>query len=314
MAYTYSPLQLDGLTTYSLVDRKSKVSREQFAGTWQKGKSFAQFLDALPDVLGSHDLKTVIDAVAAAYHNQKTVLVGMGAHVIKVGLTPILIDLLERGVISAVAMNGAGIIHDFELAFSGKTSEDVTAALGDGSFGMAAETCEHLGNAINLAAEKNIGLGEAVGRYINENGFAFAEQSLLAAAQRLKKPATIHIAIGTDIIHMHPSFAPEAAGKASHLDFRLFAAIVAELSQGVYFNIGSAVILPEVFLKAVSLVRNLGHQVSALTTINMDFIRHYRPMTNVVNRPTATHGQGINLIGHHEIMLPLIAAGIIEKI
>jgi hypothetical protein len=314
MPYNFSPLELKGLTTYSLADRKSKVTREDFAGTWQKGESFAGFLDELPDVLAGRDIKTVIDAAAAAYQNQKVILFGMGAHVIKVGLNPIIIDLLTRNVLTGIAMNGAGIIHDFELAFSGKTSEDVAAALGDGSFGMARETCEHLGAAIRLAADANIGLGEAVGRYINQNGFPYADQSLLAAAERLQKPATVHVAIGTDIIHMHPSFDPAAAGKATHHDFRLFAAVVAELSQGVYFNVGSAVIMPEIFLKAVSLVRNLGHTVCDLTTVNMDFIRHYRPMTNVVNRPTADHGRGINLVGHHEIMLPLIAAGIIERI
>ena len=314
MPYNFSPLELKGLTTYSLADRRSKVSREDFAGTWQKGKSFAGFLDTLPDVLAGRDLKAVIDAAAAAYQNQKVILFGMGAHVIKVGLNPIIIDLLTRHVLTGIAMNGAGIIHDFELAFSGKTSEDVAAALGDGSFGMARETCEHLGAAIRLAADANIGLGEAVGRYINQNSFPYADQSLLAAAERLQKPATVHVAIGTDIIHMHPSFDPAAAGKATHHDFRLFSAVVAELSHGVYFNVGSAVIMPEIFLKAVSLVRNLGHMVSDLTTVNMDFIRHYRPMTNVVNRPTADHGRGINLVGHHEIMLPLIAAGIIERI
>jgi len=314
MTYDFSPLKLEGLTTYSLADRKSKVSREHFAGKWKKGEGLAEFIDGLPQLLGAKDLKAVIDAVANACRNGKTVLAAMGAHVIKVGLNPIIIDLLQRDIITAVAMNGAGIIHDFEVAYAGRTSEDVTAALGDGSFGIAKETCEHLGAAIRMAAEEDIGLGEAVGRYINQNGFPFAEQSILAEAQRMGKPATIHVAIGTDIIHMHPSFDPEAAGKATHRDFRLFAAIVAELSQGVYFNIGSAVILPEIFLKAVSLVRNLGHPVSELTSVNMDFIRHYRPMTNVVNRPTANHGRGINLVGHHEIMLPLIAAGIIEKI
>jgi len=314
MGYNFNPLELKGLATYSLADRKSKVTREHFAKNWQKGNTFAGFLDTLPDVLAGRDIKAVIDAAAAAHKNQKIILFGMGAHVIKVGLNPIIIDLLKRKVLTGIAMNGAGIIHDFELAFAGKTSEDVAAALGDGSFGMAKETCEHLGAAIRLAADENIGLGEAVGRYINQNGFPYADQSLLAAAERLKKPATVHVAIGTDIIHMHPSFDPEAAGKATHIDFRLFAAIVAELSQGVYFNIGSAVIMPEIFLKAVSLVRNLGHAVSDLTTVNMDFIRHYRPMTNVVNRPTADHGRGINLVGHHEILLPLIAAGILEKI
>lgn len=238
----------------------------------------------------------------------------MGAHVIKVGLNPVVIDLMERGIIKAVAMNGAGIIHDFELAMTGQTSEDVAASIGDGSFGMAQETCDFLGKAILQAGRKNIGLGQAVGQAVIDAGLPVAEKSILAAGARLGIPVTVHIAIGTDIIHMHPEFNPQEAGGASYRDFMTFASVVASLDQGVYLNIGSAVILPEVFLKALTLVRNLGHKVEKLTTVNMDFIRHYRPMTNVVHRPTLEGGKGYNLVGHHEIMLPLIAAGVIEQI
>ncbi len=238
----------------------------------------------------------------------------MGAHVIKVGLNPVVIDLMERGIITAVAMNGAGIIHDFEIAMTGRTSEDVSVSIGNGAFGMARETCDFLCDAIKRAGEKSQGLGEAVGLAILEKNLPFMDKSILAAGARLGIPVTVHVAIGTDIIHMHPGFDPEAAGGASHRDFKIFASVVATLEEGVYMNVGSAVILPEVFLKAITLVRNLGNKVDNFTTVNMDFIQQYRPMVNVVNRPTARGGAGINLVGHHEIMLPLIAAGVIEQI
>lgn len=238
----------------------------------------------------------------------------MGAHVIKVGLGPVIIDLMERGVIHALALNGAGIIHDFELAFAGQTSEDVAAALGDGSFGMARETCGFLGEAIHDGAREGLGLGQAVGRRILADRLPHADKSLLAAGARLGIPVTVHVAIGTDIIHMHPQFDPAAAGETSHRDFRTFTGVVATLAHGVYLNVGSAVILPEIFLKALTLARNLGHHVAPLTTVNLDFIRQYRPMTNVVQRPTLEGGRGIGLVGHHEILLPLIAAGVIERL
>jgi hypothetical protein len=222
---------------------------------------------------------------------------------------------MERGVITSIAMNGAGIIHDFELALTGRTSEDVAASLGDGTFGMAHETCSFLGDAIVKADREASGLGAAVGASIIEQNLPFSDNSILAAGARLGIPVTIHIAIGTDIIHMHPEFDPAKAGAASHRDFRLFASVVASLEEGVYLNVGSAVILPEVFLKAITIVRNLGHNLKNITTVNIDFIQHYRPTTNVVNRPTAAGGgRGYKLTGHHEILLPLIAAGIIEKL
>jgi len=307
------PIQLKDLARYSIFDRPSKVNTSDFGQAWQGGGSFQQFIDSLPNILAAHDIKTVIQAIYQAYVNQKSVMIAMGAHVIKVGLNPVLIDLMHRGIISSIAMNGAGIIHYTEIALSGKTSEDVDTALTDGSFGMARETASFLSDAIKTASKESIGLGQAVGKSIIEKNLQYQNQSLLATGARLNIPITIHVAIGTDIIHIHPDFDPAAAGQASHLDFRRFASSVAMLEKGVYLNIGSAVILPEVFLKALTLVRNMGHVVNQFTAVNMDFIRHYRSMTNVVNRPTACGGTGINLIGHHEILLPLIAAGVIEK-
>jgi hypothetical protein len=238
----------------------------------------------------------------------------MGAHVIKVGLNPIVIDLMERGVITSVAMNGAGIIHDLELAMLGQTSEDVAAALNDGSFGMARETGTFLADALSETGKNTGGLGLTVGRVILAKKLPLMDKSILAAGARLGIPVTVHVAIGTDIIHMHPGFDPAKAGAATHHDFRLLASIVATLEKGVYLNVGSAVILPEIFLKATTLVRNLGHTLADFTTVNLDFIKHYRPLTNVINRPTAKGGRGINLVGHHEILLSLIAAGVIEEI
>ncbi|QTA90123.1 hypothetical protein [Desulfonema magnum] len=308
----FKPIDLSELKTYSLSKRKSKVCTDDFAGVWKAGSGFKDFFDCLPNILAAGDIREVISSMATAFENKKTIAVAMGAHVIKVGLNPIIIDLMERGIIKAVAMNGAGIIHDSEVAMTGQTSEDVAASLGDGMFGMARETGAFLSDAIQKAGQDSLGLGQAVGLSIIENKLLFMDKSILAAGARLGVPVTVHIAIGTDIIHMHPQFDAKEAGGASHRDFRTFASVVATLEHGVYLNVGSAVILPEVFLKAITLVRNLGHHVENFTTVNMDFIRHYRPMTNVVNRPTSEGGRGFNLVGHHEIMLPLIAAGVIE--
>ena len=280
----------------------------------QKGSSFRVFLDSLPDILAGRGLRDVISAIATASVDNRTVIFGMGAHVIKVGLNPVIIDLMERGIITSVAMNGAGIIHDAELALIGQTSEDVAAALGDGSFGMARETCAFLGQAIKTVKGNQTGLGQAIGRAIIDKQLPMMDQSILAAGVRLGIPVTVHVAIGTDIIHMHPGFDPRKTGAATHRDFRLFSSIVATLEKGVYLNVGSAVILPEIFLKATTLVRNLGYALDEFTTVNLDFIKHYRPLTNVIARPTAKGGQGISIVGHHEILLPLIAAGVIEEL
>ena len=314
MSDKFKPMDLSEVKTYSLSDRKSKVNANDFAKRWQKGSSYRIFLDSLPDILAGGQLKSVISAMVKAHRQKRTILFGMGAHVIKVGLNPIVIDLMERRVITGVAMNGAGIIHDVELAMIGQTSEDVAAALDDGSFGMARETCDFLSDAVKSIQENTTGLGEAVGRTIIKNKLPAMDKSILAAGARLGIPVTVHVAIGTDIIHMHPEFDPRKTGIATHHDFRLFASMVANLDKGVYLNVGSAVILPEIFLKATTLSRNLGYALEEFTTVNLDFIKHYRPLTNVLARPTAKGGQGINLVGHHEILLPLIAAGIIEQL
>ncbi|MCD6273286.1 MAG: hypothetical protein J7K30_10705 [Deltaproteobacteria bacterium] len=314
MTDLFKPIDLSKITTYPLGDRNSKVSDIDFAKKWVKGSSFEAFLEGLPNILAGSQVMEVVSSILTAYKNRKTVMFAMGAHVIKVGLNPVVIDLMERGVITSIAMNGAGIIHDFEIALTGRTSEDVAASLEDGTFGMAHETCSFLGDAIVKADREASGLGAAVGASIIEQNLPFSDNSILAAGARLGIPVTIHIAIGTDIIHMHPEFDPAKAGAASHRDFRLFASVVASLEEGVYLNVGSAVILPEVFLKAITIVRNLGHNLKNITTVNIDFIQHYRPTTNVVNRPTAAGGRGYKLTGHHEILVPLIAAGIIEKL
>jgi hypothetical protein len=306
------PIDLKRVKTFSVADRPSKVTAAEFGASWTRGASFAAFLERLPNILATADLKAVIAAIVQAHRDKRLVIFGMGAHVLKVGLSPVVIDLMERGVITGVAMNGAGIIHDAELAMTGRTSEDVGPALDDGSFGMAEETSAVIGSALESAAADETSLGRAVGNMLLASGFPFTEKSILATGARLGLPVTVHVAIGTDIIHMHPGFDAARTGAASHVDFRILTAEVARLEGGVYLNAGSAVILPEVFLKAVSLARNLGHRLDAFTTVNLDFVRQYRPTVNVVQRPTARGGRGIHLVGHHEIMLPLIAAGVIE--
>lgn len=310
----YEPINLEKIKTYSLLDRKSKVEIGDFAGRWQKGGNFRDFISSLPRILAGKDFRQVVEAVVVAVEARRPVVFAMGAHVLKCGLSPIVIDLMERGIVSAVALNGAGIIHDFELALAGKTSEEVEAGLSTGEFGMARETGEFLNGAIEKGVRDNLGIGAAVGRELLGLNPPYGDYSLLAAAYRLKLPATVHIAIGTDIIHMHPRAKGAALGEGSHRDFKIFASVISNLHGGVYFNIGSAVVLPEVFLKALTLGRNLGHPLQQFTTVNMDFIKHYRPTQNVVNRPVSGGGQGYTLFGHHEIMLPLLAAAIIEEL
>jgi hypothetical protein len=307
-------LDISGLKTHSIHDRKSLVAKEDFARPWDRGKDFRTFLDTLPSILAGKDIRAVIHAIATAARNHHPVCFAMGGHVIKTGMTPILIDLMEKQVITLVAMNGAGIIHDLEVALAGRTSEDVAGSLEDGSFGMARETADCLNQAIAMAGKKQMGLGSAVGQFILDHDMPYQHLSLLAAGARLKLPVTVHVALGTDILHMHPRFDAAACGQASLNDFHTFASQIARLEKGVFINAGSAVILPEVFLKALTLARNLGHLVDHFTTVNLDFIRHYRPMTNVVNRPTRGKGQGFSIVGHHELLIPLIAAGVIESL
>ncbi len=310
----WRPLGFEGLRTYSLKDRPSKVQVEDLARPWAPGGTLKGFLQTLPAVLAADEFRAAVKALAEAAKGGKTVLLGMGAHPIKVGLNPLIADLMKRGVLSALALNGAGIIHDVELALAGKTSEDVGAHLCKGQFGAARETSEFIHGAVAAAhARGNGGLGEAVGRALVESGAPFASMSILATAHREGVPVTVHVAFGTDIIHMSPAMDGAAMGALTHHDFRLFCRIVSSLSQGVYINLGSAVILPEVFLKAVSVVHNLGHSLEGITTLNMDFQKHYRPQVNVIQRPTGTSGRGIMLIGHHEIMFPLLAAAVLEQ-
>ncbi|HDS17310.1 MAG TPA: hypothetical protein ENN66_12040 [Proteobacteria bacterium] len=311
-----SKLRLDKrkLKTYPLASRPSKVNLSRFARPLSKNENIAGLLDKLPGFLAADDLKTVIQAIVTAHRRNRPVLLGMGAHVIKVGLTPLLIQLMEKKVITGIALNGAGIIHDFELAWAGHTSEEVADGIGGGDFGMAQETGEQLNRAILLGDRDGLGLGTAIGRFIWEEKLPHREASLLGRAYRLKIPVSVHVALGTDIIHMHAAADGAAIGRCSLRDFDSFCALVSKLEDGVYINLGSAVILPEVFLKAISLVRNLGHPLNNLTTVNMDFNQHYRPLQNVVKRPTAGHGHGYQLIGHHEIMFPLLSAGILAQL
>jgi hypothetical protein len=313
MPFPYEEFDLSGVRTYPLSSRHSKARAEDFARPVTRGGSFAAWFDALPAILGAADLRRVVRAIVEARQRDAGVMWGIGAHVIKTGVSPVLIDLMERGYVSALAMNGAGIIHDFEIALSGATSEDVDEALGPGRFGMAEETGRLLNEVIGGASTRGLGLGQAVSAYLAEVNPAYGERSLLVAAHRLRVPVTVHVALGTDIVHMHPDASGAAIGDASLRDFRYFASSVARLTGGVYLNCGSAVVLPEVFLKAVALARNQGVSLDGLTTVNIDFLRLYRPQTNVVSRPVAgTSGVGINLVGHHEILIPLIAAAVIE--
>jgi hypothetical protein len=307
------PLDLDGVRTYPLAGRKSKVTVADFARPHAAGGTVAGFLDSLPRILGAETLRALAGEVLRARSLQKPVIWGLGAHVLKVGLSPLLVDLMERGLVSGIALNGAGIVHDFELAVAGQTSEDVEDALGSGAFGMARETGEEVNRAIVEGDADGLGLGAALGRYLERRQPPHLAVSLLAAAWRRGLPVTVHVAVGTDIVHMHPACDPGALGRATHLDFRILAGQVARLGGGgVYLNVGSAVLLPEVFLKAVTLARNLGHDLTDFATANLDFIQSYRPNANVVQRPTRGVGRGYSLTGHHEILVPLLAAALIE--
>ena len=309
MIFPYDEFDLSGVTTYPLKSRKSKVRAEDFARPVAAGASVGTLVDSLPDVLAAADFKAVVRAIREA-KGTGGILWGLGAHPIKTGLGPVLVDLMERGFVSAIATNGAAVIHDFEIALAGATSEDVDEALGPGRFGMAEETGRLLNAAINDGVAAGLGLGQAVTRFLAAKQPQFARVSILSAAARLGIPVTVHVAIGSDIIHMHPAASGAALGEGSLRDFRYFVSNVARLERGVYLNCGSAVILPEVFLKAVALARNRGLALAELTTVNLDFVRQYRPETNVVSRPTAGTGRGYSLIGHHEIMIPLLAAAL----
>ena len=314
MPFSYDDFDLSGIRTYPLNARKSKANAADFARPHRAGSGIAGFVDGLPQILAAADFKAVVAAIRAAQGSGRGILWGLGAHVIKTGLSPVIIDLMERGFVSALAMNGAGVIHDFELALSGSTSEDVDEALGPGRFGMAEETGRLLNAAIRDGVRQGQGLGQAVATYLAGSAPPHAAISLLAAAARLGIPVTVHVAIGTDIIHMHPDADGAAIGEGSLRDFRYFVSNVARLERGVYLNCGSAVVLPEVFLKAVALARNTGASLEGLTTVNLDFAQLYRPRTNVVTRPVAGIGKGYSLVGHHEIMIPLLAAAVVDTL
>jgi len=319
--YSIQPLTLGAVHTYPLMSRKSKVSIRDFAKPAGSNASLARFLDSLPNFLAAEDLRNLLSAIHIARKQRKAILWGIGGHVIKVGLGPILIDLMKRGFVSGIAMNGAALIHDFEIALAGNTSEDVESALGEGQFGMAEETGKYLNEIAKLAHRIRIGYGEAAGQFLTSGivEVKHADSSVLVAAYEHRVPVTIHLAIGTDIPHMHPAADGAALGDATHHDFRLFCALVQLMHPGgVYLNWGSAVLLPEIFLKAVSVVRNLGVPLRPITTANFDFIQHYRPLQNVVKRPTApargrsgpeSHGYAIT--GHHELLMPLVAAALV---
>ncbi len=311
---TYKPLSLKKVKTYSLRSRKSKVEIGLAAKPFNKGDSFKSFLDSLPSYLAAKDIKAVAEAIVRARRDGRPVVLGMGAHPIKVGLSPVIIDLMKRGIITAVATNGACIIHDFELSFAGMTSEDVASELCSGRFGMAKETARMINRAIKMGVSKGYGIGRAVGEHICKGRNRYREMSIFSTGYELGIPMTVHVTLGADIIHMHPEADGKSIGEGSLRDFRLFASVVADLDGGVYINLGSAVVMPEVFLKALNVARNLGHRVEDITTVNMDFIQHYRPMQNVLLRPTMNKGRCYAITGHHEIMLPLLAASIIEVI
>jgi len=305
---------LTKIRTIPLNARKCKVAIKDFAKLTKKGSSFKSFYDSLPDILASQNFRVLVDKIVESYRKEKMVILMMGAHVIKCGLSPLIIDLMKRGVVKAVALNGAGVIHDTEIAMIGRTSEDVGEGILDGSFGMAKETASFINGAINDGFSDGIGIGEAVGSAIVKNRLPHRNLSILANGHELNIPVTAHVAIGTDIIHQHPSANGEAIGEGSLLDFRNFIYSISRLQGGVAVNLGSAVILPEVFLKAVTVARNLGNKLDVFTTANFDMISQYRPYQNILSRPTSKGGKGYNITGHHEIMIPFLYRSIIEKI
>jgi len=309
--YKAQPLSPRGLKTYSLLSRKSKVKLKDFAKTFSPNKTFASFINTLPDILAGKGFKEFISLVIKAKEREKPIIIALGAHVVKLGLNPIIIDLMKEGWITAVALNGAGIIHDFEIAFAGHTSEEVESQIKNGRFGMAKETGEILNSAINLGEKRELGLGESVGKMIANSRFPHKDLSILGVAYDLNIPVTVHVALGTDIIHFHPKVKGEALGKASIRDFFLFCSLLENLGGGgVFINIGSAVVLPEVFLKALSFIRNKGKKIEDFSTAVFDFVQHYRPYQNVVKRPLKDRKKGFYFIGHHEIMVPLLAASL----
>jgi hypothetical protein len=313
--YAEQPLSFDGLKTVPIRERGGKVQIQHFARPYQKGEGVARLLESLPKLLAADAFRGVIDALRHAKQQKRAILWGMGGHVVKCGLGDILLDLMGRGWVTGFVMNGAASIHDFEIAIAGQTSEDVEAVLPDGRFGAAEETGREMNTAITEGARDGIGMGEALGRSLEKLAPPeFAAHSILASAYRTNVPVTVHVAVGADTPHTHPAADGPAIGATTHHDFRLLCSLARGLNDGgVYLNVGSAVVLPEVFLKSVSVVRNLGYPLANFTTANFDFLQHYRPKLNVVERPHAkSGGHGFALTGHHELMIPLLAAALIE--
>jgi hypothetical protein len=305
------PLDFSRVVTSSVADRAHRVETSMFASLAEPKPGTPDVLDTFPDLLAAKLLKRLADRIASAHENGRPVVVGFGGHVVKTGLAPLLIDLMERGLVTALATNGSGAIHDYEIAAVGHSSEDVGAGLDDGSWGMVGETAQALNASAVRAASEGIGLGESVGRLIHEQDLPNASMSLAAAAHRLDMPLSVHVGIGTDTVHMHDNADGAAIGQASMTDFRLLASVVAELSGGVYVNLGSAVILPEVFVKALNVARNLGETIEGFTTANLDMLRQYRPRVNVLQRPA---GEAIEITGHHEINLPLLRWAVLRRL
>jgi hypothetical protein len=308
------PLDLDRVNTYPLRERPSKVTVKNFAQPVGEESSLADFLNSLPNILAVRSLREIAERIRRARKLGKPIIWGIGGHVVKTGMSPVIIDLIRRGFVSAIAANGSVLVHDAEIAMVGSTSEDVDASLGAGAFGAADETGEILNSAAREGVQKHTGLGEALGRILIERAPPYKDFSLLCAAYNQRIPFTAHVTIGADIAHFHPLADGAALGETTHTDFRLLAEMVRRMdSGGVYLNIGSAVVLPEIFLKAVTLVRNLGHSLTDITTANFDFIQSYRPLTNVVRRPVADGaGQGFSITGHHELTIPLLAAELLH--
>ena len=307
------PADLSGVRTYPLRDRVHKVGVAQFASPVDGKGTLGAFLDGLPRLLGAQTLRDLADAIVTARQAGRPVVLAMGAHVIKVGLGPVVVQLLEEGTVTALALNGAGAIHDWEVAAVGATSEDVPAVLHQGRFGMAAETGAALNGAAAEAAAKGMGFGESLGRRMVEADLPHRAVSVLARAFELSIPVTVHVALGSDIVHQHPSADGAAIGQATFTDFRRLVTVVSQLSGGVWINCGSAVQLPETFLKALSVAENLGHAIEGFATANLDMIRHYRTEENVLRRPTQGKGRAFALTGQHEILLPLLAAAIAHR-
>ncbi len=314
--YPYRPLETDSLRTRSIKGRPSKVDLAAFARPYRKGEGLEGWMRSLPGILAGTDFMEAVKALEGARREGRAMVWGLGGHVVKCGLNAVIVDLMQRGFVSALAMNGATAIHDFEIALAGATSEEVEKDLAEGEFGVSEETGREMNAAVARGAGEGKGMGQALGEWIQDRpaDFPHAGHSLLACALQRKVPVTVHVALGTDTTHYHPSADGEALGQGTLRDFRLLASITRDLHDGgVYLNCGSAVILPEVFLKAVNLVRNLGHPLEAFTTVNLDFLQHYRPTRNVVQRPTQGSGKGIALTGHHELMIPLLAAALVER-